>query len=57
MDAQVMLVGLVPSFLISFREAFEAVLLMSMLISYSKRVNQIHLIKPAYLGGLLGNFN
>jgi high-affinity iron transporter len=54
MNAQVMLVGLVPSFLISFREAFEAVLLMSILISYSKRVNQIHLIKPAYLGGLLG---
>jgi len=43
-----------PSLLITFREAFEAILLMTILISYLKRTNQVFLVKPGYIGGLLG---
>jgi high-affinity iron transporter len=43
-----------PSLLITFREAFEAILLMTILISYLKRTNRVFLVKPGYIGGLLG---
>jgi len=49
-----MLATLLASLYITFREAFEAVLLMTILISYLNRTKQIHLVKPALLAGLLG---
>lgn len=42
------------SFLVTFREAFEAILLMVILISYLKKTDEVFLIKPAYMGGSLG---
>jgi high-affinity Fe2+/Pb2+ permease len=38
------------SFLVTFREAFEAILLMVILISYLKKTDEVFLIKPAYMG-------
>ena len=40
--------------MVTFREAFEAILLMVILISYLKKTDEVFLIKPAYMGGSLG---
>jgi len=55
MDPQSISLAIIsPSFLITFREAFEVILLMIILISYLKRTNEVSLVKPGYIGGLLG---
>jgi high-affinity iron transporter len=55
MDLQsVSLAIIFSSFLVTFREAFEAILLMVILISYLKKTDEVFLIKPAYMGGSLG---
>jgi len=50
-----------PSFLVTFRETFEAILLMVILISYLKKTDKVFLIKPvikpAYMGGCFGLHN
>ena len=45
-------ISLLSSWLIVFRETFEAMILVSILISYLKKMQHYELVKPAILGGL-----
>lgn len=42
--------GLIPSFLITFREALEAALIVAIIVAYLKKVGKAELAKYAYLG-------
>jgi len=49
-----MLEALLPSFLITFREALEAILIVAIMLSYLKKIGKGNLSKYVYLGSLGG---